>query len=359
MNKIAQRGLLKELILISLGTIDEFSCQVSEEDWRWLFRETQKQSIVGVLFLGIKRLPENQRPPKILLIDWYGATLLIEQLNKQQVEKVKEISLFFERGGFRSCLLKGQGIALLYPDPFLRQCGDIDLWVEGSRDRIVEFCKKQWTIDHVDVKNMVVNSIPKVHLEVHFIPSWFYNPFTNKKFRNWYRLQWDRQFEKQNDEYFTIPDIEFNLVYCLSHIYKHHFDEGIGLRQMMDYYFILLHSTVDERNKAISTLKDLGMFNFAGAAMYVMKDWFAIEDCYLLCRPDSRLGKSLMDTILEGGNFGHYDERNAHGQENRLTHGIRNMRHNLRLLSDYPSEVIWSPLWKVWHWCWRKYNGYI
>lgn len=351
--------LFRELILIAIGRIEQFSNLVSEENWQWLFHESRKQSLLGVMYAGIKRLPENQLPPRTLLMQWYGTKGLIEQLNRKQIEQVKELSLIFEHGGFPSCLLKGQGLAAYYPNSLLRQSGDIDLWVDGTRDEIVEFCKDRWEVDHIDVKNMVINSIPKVHLEVHFIPSWFYNPIIDKKFRIWYRAQWRKQFENRNDDGYCSPTIEFNLVYCLVHIYKHLFDEGIGLRQMMDYYYILHHSTTDERGEAMLTLKDLGMGRFVSAVMYVMAELFVIEVNCILCKPDIRLGKALMEDILVGGNFGKFDKRNAHGHENRITHGIRNLRHNLRLLTDYPSEVIWSPFWKLWHWCWRKKKGYI
>ena len=353
------KALFKELILISIGQIEKFSNVVSEKDWRWLYYEAQKQAIVGVLFSGINRLPLEQWPPKRLLIEWFGTTELIEKINRLQIDKIKEITSAFEYGGFRTCLLKGQSVAKLYPFPLRRQCGDIDLWIDGKRDDIIRFCRESWDIDHVDVKNLVINSIPNVHLEVHFIPSWFYNPFTDRKFKRWYSKQWNRQFTNKKENDFCSPTIGFNLVYCLVHIYKHLFDEGIGLRQMMDYYYILLESSEEDRREAFAVIQNLGMSKFAGASMFVMTELFALNPRYTLCVSDSRLGYKLLESILIGGNFGQYDSRNAHGKENRLTHGIRNIRHNLVLFHDYPSEVIWSPLWKCWHWYWRKYKGFL
>lgn len=352
-------ALFRELLLISIGEQDSFSKLPSDMTWRWLFLESQKQSLVGVSLSGIERLPSEQRPPKELLIEWIGTAEWIEQLNRQQIGKIREIATVFEKGGFRSCILKGQGVAELYPQPLRRQCGDIDLWVDGSREDIVKFCRGRWQIDHVDVKNMVIDNIPDVHLEVHFIPSWFYSPFTNRKFKRWFRLQWDEQFTNHSANGYSKPTIAFNLVYCLVHIYKHQFDEGIGLRQMMDYYYLLHHSTVEERGQAYTTIRSLGMGKFAAATMHVMNELFALKYEYLLCQSDERLGEKLLEDILIGGNFGQYDKRNAHGKENRLTHGIRNIRHNVDLLLDYPSEVLWSPLWKCWHWCWRKKHGYL
>lgn len=90
-----------------------------------------------------------------------------------------------------------------------------------------------------------------------------------------------------------------------------------------------------------------------------MKEIFILEDEYLLCAPSEKYGKKLLKDIEQGGNFGHFNQGNKHGKENRIQRGLRNLRHNMNLLLDYPSEVIWSPFWKIWHWGWRKINGYL
>lgn len=37
----------------------------------------------------------------------------------------------------------------------------------------------------------------------------------------------------------TVPTLSFNVIYILSHLYRHVFTEGIGLRQLLDYYFVI------------------------------------------------------------------------------------------------------------------------
>ena len=36
-----------------------------------------------------------------------------------------------------------------------------------------------------------------------------------------------------------IPTVEFNIIFQLTHIYSHLMNEGIGLRQLVDYYYVL------------------------------------------------------------------------------------------------------------------------
>ena len=37
----------------------------------------------------------------------------------------------------------------------------------------------------------------------------------------------------------AIPTVEFNLIFQLTHIFSHLMNEGIGLRQLVDYYFVI------------------------------------------------------------------------------------------------------------------------
>ena len=159
---------------------------------------------------------------------------------------------------------------------------------------------------------------------------------------------------------FAYPTIAFNLVFSLIHIYRHVFSEGIGLRQLMDYYYILIHSTENERQAAFDILGSFGLKKFVATVMYVMLRVFDVNESLVLCQPNQRGGEYLLTEILRGGNFGHYDDRNKHlPTESRLKRGVENAKRNLRFLKHYPSEVMWAPAFKIWHWCWRKWKGYL
>lgn len=347
-----------ELIQIALKRRTCFSVTPSAKEWDGLLIESTKQSLVGVLSVVFDRIPKEQLPPLPLMMDWLGQAQCIRIQSKIADESSKGLSSFFGKVGYRSTIMKGQGIALYYPDPLLRQSGDVDILVDGKMEDIISYCKEHWTIDHIGIKNLVITNHPDVKVEVHFIPSWFYSPFSNRRFVTWYKSEWNNLFN-DTEKGFCVPHTLFNLVFCMVHIYKHLFDEGIGLRQMMDYYYVLLHSNKEERNSALVILNSFGMGSFVGAVMFVMKVVFDLENERLLCAYDKQLGGKLLSDIMIGGNFGHYNVKNSHGKENRVQHGIRNVRHNLALLKDYPSEVVWSPVWKCWHWCWRKKKGYL
>jgi len=356
---------LFSLIQIAMDKGDSSWICSAHIEWRTILEEAKKQAIIGVCFEGIKKLPKKCTPDTEVLIEWIALSEAIKEQNRVFDKHSSLLTKTFQEAGVRSTILKGQGYSAIYPGQGIRQCGDIDILVEGEKKQIITYCKNNWEVENIGIKNLVLVNYPEVHVEVHFIPSWFYCPFTNIKFQEWYSRNQEVVFREMTCKGFSIPSLSFDRVFCLVHIYKHMFDEGIGLRQLIDYYCILKSSAKDnplwsvEKEQSLQTLKSFGMNDFVGAIMYVLKVVVNIEEPLMLCIPNEKLGRKLLSTILEGGNFGHYDEKNQHGKENRIQHGIRNIRHNIYLLKDYPSEVLWSPLWKCWHWAWRKYNGFL
>ena len=174
--------------------------------------------------------------------------------------------------------------------------------------------------------------------------------------------------EKANDQYsnfdnklgFAHTTIDFDLVYSIVHIYRHIFSEGIGLRQLVDYYYILQKSSLEQRKEAFEVLRSLKMKSFVGGIMCILTTCFGMKEEYMLCPVNEKHGKFLLSEIMTAGNFGQYDERTKRVDvEKRFTRGIVQFKKNLRFVSYYPSEVLCSPSWKLWHWCWRKQHGYL
>lgn len=363
------KNLFFELLQLSIGRRDALSRVPSSDEWRALYGLSVKQAVAGVCFCGVQRLPKEQLEhlPKQLMMQWFALAEQIKQQNRRLNDRAKELSEKFAEGGFRSCVLKGQGIAFLYNINLdlnlnlFRQSGDIDLWVDGERMEVLDFARSLGEVGLVDIKHADFKCFEDADVEIHSVPSWFYNPIHNRRFRKWLVSVNDEQFVK-GEQGFACPTIEFNVVYVLIHIYRHLFDEGVGLRQLMDYYFVLRNLSLDLNinlnQRANATFRSLGMERFVGAVMWVMQEVFGMERELMLCEPSEKYGRRLLDIVMAGGNFGQYDKRNRHGKENTLQRGFRNLRHNMQVVKDYPSEVLWAPFWKVGHFVWRKAKGF-
>lgn len=360
-------SLFVELIQIALGTRTVLSRIPSENDWQQIYETAAKQSLVGVVLHGIEELRAKNAElsvPKVLLLQWIGEVQVIEQQNKKLNEAAEHLTRIFKNGGLRSCVLKGQGVARMYDGPLSlrRQPGDIDLWVEGGREKVLQFLKKSFlktgtvVIHHVDT-----SIIDGVETEVHFQPSYSYNYLRYIKYKKFFKEEANQQFDHFDEHVgFAYPTNRFNAVYLMMHIFRHVFHEGIGLRQLMDYYFVLIHLTDEERKWAYGKLKWLGLGKVTSAVMYVMKAVFLMDDKYLLCYPSEKTGQYLLEEILAGGNFGKFGEQyEAAHSGSSFNLYLKNLKRLGKVYSLCPSEVLWAPIWKPFHWLWRKWKGYV
>ena len=314
------------------------------------------------MFEGFIRLKPNisciQEYQKIK-IQWIANVLQLENRNELTNTRARQLTDFFKDGGYRSCVLKGQGIALLYPNSLRRRCGDIDLWVEGARDDIVSFVRSKGVkIYDVHLVHATAEFFEDVPVEIHFRPSWMYNPFLDEKLQAFFASQASEQFARYDEKVgFSYPTIFFNLVHSMVHINRHIFEDGTGLRQLMDYYFILEHSSVNERDDAYKVLCYVGLKKFVAAVMYIMQKVFLLEDDFMLCSPNTTFGARLLDSVMAGGNFGKAFGL-KHGR-NKIEKGLLQLKNNLQLMLPYSNEAMWIPLFQIWHYGWRKMHRYL
>ena len=347
------------LIRCGIDKDDRLPATPSKEQWDELFDIACKQTLQGIAYAGIEKLPKEQRPDSELLIKWYHITLNIKKKNKELTRASIKVSEKFEKEGFRNCILKGQGIAQYYPDPELRMPGDIDIWLEGGCDKVIEYVKSiipdsKPTYHHVDF-----NVINGIDIEVHYRPTWMYNPFNNRCLQRFFAKRSDTEFihtTKTNEGMLHIPTATFNMVFIPVHIFRHLFTEGIGMRQILDYYFVMQQKEwQSERATCINALWKAGVLRFTKALMYVMQQMFALDEEQMIVDPDEKCGKMLMREILLAGNFGKQDAR---FERTRGGYNLPHLRNQLKrsgmLMKYYSSDTFWGPLFKIWHAFWRR-----
>lgn len=378
---LKQQKIFFDFLRFCIGSAKEIPGSLKEVDWKELYAIAKKQALLGVLFYGIQRLPKELAPEQKLLMQWM---VMAEQIRKQNIrlflDSVK-VCKNFENKGFANCILKGQGNALLYPDPYMRTPGDIDIYLAGGRKRVMQYinkvCPNQvMRYHHVDFPVM------KTAIEVHFTPSYMFFPIHNSRMQKWFGKVMDLQCSNVvtlPDGYgeITVPTTSFNVVYILSHLYRHVFTEGIGLRQLLDYYFVLVKWHTDLTNLTDSNnslpqmtqintdldtlrheLKYLGLWKFAQAVMYVLHEVFGLSEDWMIAPMDEREGRFLLDEIMRGGNFGQYDDRmGSKIVESKMHRYFRMNLRNLRFVKHYPTEALSEPLFRTWFAVWKKIHG--
>lgn len=404
-------------------------------DWDACYRFAKRQTLVGVLFDGIQRLPKELAPTRPLLLRWLSDSESIRRRNMRMDRASAYIYNKVCAAGFRCCILKGQGNALLYPHPSSRIPGDVDVWVMANREELRRIALSLTEGDGSSLQeslNHIGLTVHGVSVELHSTPALLNSPLPNSRLQKWLKRNADLQCSNRialpnNAGEVAVPTLSFNIIYQLCRLFHHCFYEGVGLRQIVDYYFVLknvdffgnsngvsgntdcfsgntdcdgvLSNTdctdltngvcgntdrgcfllntdcadftdsssgglveVDSGGSLVALqeeLKWLGLWEFAGAVMYVLREVMGLDEKRMICAPDERRGRLLLEEIMAGGNFGHYDTRNHFGQ-GALWHNIQRFRRDWRMLRFYPSEALSEPLFRACHFLWRwkqKHTG--
>lgn len=344
-------------------------------DWDALYTFSKRQTITGVMFDMLMRMGGKETGiERRLFLRWFQLYNGIQKRNKLVNKYSVQIVQAFEERGFKCCLLKGQGNASMYHNPTARVSGDIDLLIipkglsalpkdlKKRRHKILNTVRKKFPkipfrYHHVDFP--IIKGLP---IELHFIPCLMNNLIYNHRIQQWLGERAELQYRNrialpEVEGTIPVPTLEYNIVFQMAHLMHHFFDEGIGLRQMMDYYYLLRKVANDKseinKEELEKTLKHLNLYRFAGAVMYVMHKAFGMSEEWMVAPIDERRGKTLMKEILRGGNFGHYSGLTKHGTATKYI--LKHWR-NMHLALEYPAEALSEPIFRTWHFFWRLMN---
>ncbi len=329
---------------------------VSSIDWDKLYIFARQQTVEATFWHGIERLDRSGviRLGEETVLNWMARVKKVERNNRITYKKAAWVWKNFMKEGFRSCVLKGQGNSLLYPTPYMRTSGDIDIWVEGGDEKVIAYVDSIVPGFRRIYHHIEFIKAGKVPIEVHYRPSWMSNPLHNMRLQRWFIDHSDACFSNKVEEFgFCVPTFEFNCIYLLAHFYTHLLREGVGLRHVVDYYH-LLRRNVSQPRPTEKELRRLGLHKVAQALMWVLHEYLGADSEWLLCQPDERLGRLLTREILEGGNFGKWDERALGGTpHSALQRNLRVAKRDWQLVRYFPSECLTEPLFRLYHFYWR------
>ena len=410
-----------------LGYKGNISRVVASMNWQMLYSFASKQALLGLCFEGIERLgkeyPDELRLNPIgreLLMTWMRKAQQIRRQNMKVNAVASKLFSMLREDGMRCCVLKGQGNALMYPNPYSRTPGDIDVWIDASRERIMEYAQKKFELgDDIRLQHLET-SLDGVPVELHFFPCSMNNPIYHARLQKWFRRNADLQCSHivglpDGAGDIAIPTTAFNVIYQLTHLYHHFFDEGIGMRQIIDYYYVVddfwkvkesfsqpsrpslpkegstafpkplspqgtedvtaLRCSEPLRSKdggaskhspyfagwdrlgCACELKHLGLWKFARAVMYVLHEALGLSEEKMIAPMDEKRGKLLLAEILNGGNFGQHFTKYGHfTQQGMAKKYFLKIWRNMHFVRYYPAEALSEPIFRTWHFFWRMKN---
>ena len=331
---------LLALVKLAIHPHDEIEDVLSNcaIDWNEVFEESIKQSMAGIAFAGLKNMNASmtvsvKSVDRQLLTKWFGVVEKNKQDNLLLNKRTSQVCQNFNKDGFRVSVMKGQGNALLYGKELslLRSSGDIDVWVEGGFKKVYAYVQKVSPTRTINEQEIDFNVFSDAVVEVH------YRPFING----------------------IITTVHFNLVQQMAHIHRHLFTEGVGLRQVMDYYFQLVHAekTLNQKEKeeVVEIVKAVKLEKLAKALMWILFEYFGLEKKCMLWEVNKEDGEYLLDEIMKTGNFGKMDNRHPDGYK---TGGLQSFfytqKRNLRMFRFDRMDWFWGSLWRIYHFAWRK-----
>lgn len=352
--------------------------------WEKIYEEAKKQSLIGVAFVGYKRWVASEKTNKaaspiddVLSAKWYGLTEKIRQRNLLLNMRSAQIVRNFAIDGFRTSIMKGQGNALLYgPElSLMRSPGDIDVWVEGGFKKVYDYVQKVAPTNVVNEKEIAFNVYADTSVEIHYRPFIIKQPFKNKIlqryleskaetcYTNHVKLQ--SKSSDSDDDYVdvVITTIPFNLIQQMAHVKLHLFTGGIGLRQLMDYYYQLLHAneslSLEEKKVVVDVVRSLGLERLAKALMWILTEYFLLPKACLLWPPCKEDGQYILDKFLRTGSF-EKDSKSKECKVKRETFSsfYNIQKQNLKLLRFDHWDWFWGSLWRIYHFAWRKAKGF-
>lgn len=337
-------------------------------DWDGLLEFSQQQSIVGVMFHGMDKLPPHcaNHPDRYTVAKWYANNCIVVDNNRKVFRDASQLTLFLLRkGNTKACVLKGQANALMYPDPYMRTPGDVDLWTLMEPVQLLRFVKSLGVEMNIEYHHIDFSAFTETPAEIHFFPSFMGNLFYEWRLRRYFSRVKGEQFETlvtlpDDAGKIFMPTDSFSRIFQLSHIMHHFFFEGIGLRQFIDYYYLLRRGfSREEQARQIKLLKQLNMYKFAMGVMWIMKHVLGLDDQYLLVEPGEKVGKMLLNEILQSGNFGHHDKRYRFKGKTVYTQYFIEIYRNLHFAMVFPAEALWGrPLSRWWHLIYKAYLRY-
>ena len=464
-----------ELLQVAIGQCSCLSKVLTEEEWGQIYVSLKKHALLGVGYVAIQKLPKEQWPPNAMIMQWVGVAQKIRLLNLELNEECRKVVTQLEHDGIGAVVIKGQSNLENYPEELreYRNPGDIDLWTKQTNDSGIPIAVKQGDsveyeyykgvrgiIEYARLQRRVREDKSRfkplyyhveyhtdkgTEVEMHYRPSFLCSPIRNMRMQRWFKEHFDVCLQNKCRLGFPVITSSVNVVYQLVHLHRHVFEGGVGLRQLMDYYFALrvwhndvmeckdlqtqgmwsegLGTPVMSKEEVMSVIRSFGMGKFAGAVMWVLNEVFggANENDnenengprrtrretdggpqadfvgeressefkqnlnggpqadggeerelkrinrelkennfapWMICEPNEKEGRRLLEEIMKGGNFGQYDTRDAALKKGgMMKHGIWKLKRVMRLVSSYPEEALWEPVFRVYHLIWRTIHN--
>lgn len=330
--EIRQHRIFLNLINAGLWGKEVCLSQYRDIDYSYVMRLAEEQSVVGLVTSGLECVKDVKIQQEIIL-QFIGQTLQIEQRNTVMNAFVAELTENLRKADVHALLVKGQGIAQCYEKPLWRACGDVDFLLDEEnyeRGKIYLSGIAQEVHEENDFDKHFSAIIDGWDVELHGSMRSMLRKGTDdlidriqdeaislKRHRVW----------NNNETNILLPCVDDDVIFVFTHILKHFFHYGIGLRQVCDWCRLLYvyHDDMDmglleRRLKDMRLMSEWQVFgSLAVNRLGMPKD---LMPFYEESRSLKRKADNVLSFIFETGNFGHNRDNSRNNSSNAVMQKI-------------------------------------
>lgn len=350
MNKTEQH-IFFHLLRTALWQREPDATPFQSEDWQWrnILIALDNHALLALAADAIMTI-NDMLPPAKQLNPMQSMNLMqhcasVAQTHYDLNAAVIKSFAQLQQVGCTPILLKGQGLATLYPIKNTRSCGDIDIYVgRTDYEKAKSFFNAQCTPEEIaaveEDSHQYHIKHGRVTYELHPIAGHSADSSCQKKYNKWAE-EWLKQekcdsavleyavAENNGNELVQqsvpVPNVQFNILYVFDHLCRHLHFQGVGVRQFVDVAILLksAYGKLDEVQFK-HDLKQLGLFRawkiLSGILVYNLglpEHMCPFFDTVYASKSQGR----ILETVLQDSNFGadsewrHEASRHSHGKE--------------------------------------------
>ncbi len=321
-----------------------FEGEITPKEAGELIALAEKQAISGIIIDAL--IKKNVRMEQMALFEAIGYLEQIKQENQRKNREVAKFARLMDDTGTEYVVVKGQTIAVHYPEPLVRMSGDIDFLIHDYQ-QTTNVLKEHWGIDLPH--QMVEKEISFTHGDILYELHTYLIDFGSNKHKRY----WERALAESKTATIEIGGEEVKVleptlyaVYIFMHLFYHFIKEGIGLRHLCDLAVMMHHYAEEiDKERLTEVLQNLGLLKTFLAFGTLLEDNLGMKDFPLpLSRKDRKLQGRIMNDIMHSGNFGR-GKRNV--QEVGLRYKFETMlfvlSNCMRYFSLAPKELMLIP----------------
>lgn len=354
------------LTLLRAGLWDTKASVEGDVDWKALMVLAKRQSTLEFVCHAALQL-EGDAVPTNLQPQMQAFLLKTINAHASMNRAIASIVTRLHEQGIESVLLKGQGVASYYPTPLLRQCGDIDLYVEdyaaacdsirtedgGQRTedggqkteeggrRTLALSRSEATDKHTEF-----DLGGGLSLEIHEYTETLDDARQNAAYQTFSDDGTTNDLVPIvfNGVSVMTPEDTFNAFYIFHHLWHHTIGLGMGLRQVCDWaVFLHTHTSELDTKRLKMYLSELGLMDqwqVYGSLIVQYLGVKADEVPFYDARKNRRATRLLHYILTEGDNREFKFGRPEHRTKKKAATLRYIFRKTTRLLPIFPSEAM-------------------